>query len=196
MLPLDCWTSRRTRRPGNGGCGTWEPFWHCRKYEDGQWVDAQVLSETALRWLCRTLERLVGADRGVGEPDLRRHLRDTLRADLSEHSRYRRRLFQLINLIDEGYLSRWAVAADTARGVSPERLSRAIATHLLDRGYSTGFLHRTFRRLAESGTTTIGDLLDEATRLASASPRQFEVLAPFVVVPRSGELTIFNAGGY
>ena len=156
-------------------------------YEAGQWIDAQVLSQAAMHWLCQDLERLAGGDRGVGEPEVRRQLRDTLRADLSEHSRHRRRLYELIDLINEAYVTRWAAAADAPQGVTPERLARAVATHLLDRGYSMGFLHRTVRRMAAAGVTT-GDLLDEAARLASASPRRFEVLVPFVAVPQRQQL--------
>jgi hypothetical protein len=62
---------------------------------------------------------------------------------------------------------------------SPERLSGAVAAHLLDRGYNMGFLHRTVRHLM-----TTGDLLDEAAQLASASSRQFDVLVPFLAVPQ------------
>ena len=71
----------------------------------------------------------------------------------------------------------------TPKGVSPERLARALAAHLLDRGYSMGFLHRVIRRnIAEGGT--VGDLLSEAAGLAGASLRQFDVLVPFVAVPQ------------
>jgi hypothetical protein len=151
--------------------------------EAGQWIGAQVLSPAALHWLCRDLERLAGDDTGVGEPEVRRQLQGALRADLSEHSRHRRRLHELINLIDESYIARWVVAADASTGASPERLSRAVAAHLLDRGYSMGFLHRTVRHLMAAGATT-GDLLDEAAQLASASSRQFDVLVPFLAVPQ------------
>jgi hypothetical protein len=156
-------------------------------HEAGQWLDAQVISEAALRWFCRVLERLVGRDRGVGESEVRRQLRDTLQADLSEHSRHRRRLDQLINLINEGYLDRWAAAANSPAGVSAERLSRAVACHLLDCGYSPGFLHRTFRIMTE-GINTVGDLLAKAAELANATPRHFEVLVPFTAVPQYREL--------
>jgi len=64
-------------------------------YEAGPWVDAQVLSPAALQWLCRDLERLAGDDAGLGAPEVRRQLREVLRADLSEHSRHRRRLREL-----------------------------------------------------------------------------------------------------
>lgn len=152
-------------------------------HEAGPWVDAQVLSPAALQWLCRDLERLAGDDAGLGAPELRRQLREVLRADLSQHSRQRRRLHELIALIDESYVPRWTAAAHSPEGVSFERLARAVAAHLLDRGYSMGFLHRTLRRRIATGAT-VGDFLTEAGQLASASPRQFEVLVPFLIVPQ------------
>lgn len=155
--------------------------------EAGPWADAQVLSPAALRWLCGDLERLAGDDAGIGGPEVRRHLRDALRADLSEHSRHRRRLRDLISLIEESYLPRWATAVDSQEGVAAERLARAVAAHLLDSGYSMSFLYQVFRRYATTGAT-VGDLLQEAARLASAQPQRFEVLVPFLAVPQRQEL--------
>jgi hypothetical protein len=155
--------------------------------EAGPWTDAQVLSPAALQWLCGDLERLAGDDAGIGGQEVRRHLRDALRADLSEHSRHRRRLRDLISLIDESYLNRWATAVDSGRGVSAERLARAVAAHLLDSGYSMSFLYQVFRQHATAGAT-VGDLLQEAARLADAQIGQFEVLVPFLAVPQQQEL--------
>lgn len=151
--------------------------------EAGSWVDAQVLSPTALLWLCGDLERLAGEDAGIGGPEVRRQLRAALRADLSKYSRHRRRLLDLISLIEESYLSRWAGAVDSERGVSAERLARAVAAHLLDSGYSMSFLYQVFRQ-HEKDSATVGDLLRETSRLATAQPRQFEVLVPFLAVPQ------------
>jgi hypothetical protein len=149
-------------------------------HEAGTWVDAQVVSPAALRWLCRDLERLAGDDAGLGTPEVRKQLREALRADLSRHSS---RLHELIAIVDELYISRWTAAADDLVAVSSERLARAIVAHLLDRGYSMGFLHRTLRRRIAAGST-VGDFLAEAARLASASPRRFEVMVPFLVIPQ------------
>ena len=152
-------------------------------YEAGPWVDAQVLSPAALQWLCRDLERLAGDDAGLGAPEVRRQLREVLRADLSEHSRHRRRLRELIALINESYVLRWTAAVDASQALSSERLARAVAAHLLDCGYSMGFLHRTISRLI-AAEATVGDFLAQADQLASASPREFEVLVPFHSMPQ------------
>jgi hypothetical protein len=136
-----------------------------------------------MQWLCRDLERVAGDDAGLGAPEVRRQLREVLRADLSQHSRHRRRLHELIALIDESYMPRWTAVADAPEGVSSERLAHAVVAYLLDRGYSMGFLHRTLRRRIAAGAT-VGDFLAEAGQLASASPRRFEVLVPFLIVPQ------------
>jgi hypothetical protein len=156
-------------------------------HEAGPWVDAQVLSPAAVQWLCGDLQRLAGDDCGIGGPEVRRHLRDVLRSDLSEHSRHRRRLHQLISLIDESYLDRWATAADSSRGVSAERLARAVTAHLLDIGYSMGYLHQVVRQHT-AASATVGDLLRKAARLSDASSQRFEVLVPFLAVPQQQAL--------
>jgi hypothetical protein len=84
--------------------------------EAAQWLETQVLSPAAMRWMCRDLERQAAGDQGIGGPEMRRQLRDTLRADLSAHSRHRRRLAQLIDMIDEGYVSRWTAAVHGSQG--------------------------------------------------------------------------------
>ena len=152
----------------------------------GPWVDAQVFSPAALQWLGGDLERLAG-DAGIGGQEVRRHLRDTLHADLSEHSLHRRRLRDLISLVEESYLTRWAAALDSGRGVSAERLARAVTAHLLDGGYSMSFVYQVLRQHVTAGAT-VGDLLEEAARLAAAQPGQFEVLVPFLAVPQRQEL--------
>lgn len=158
--------------------------WHRRLWEVGsvltlrevheaaQWLETQVLSPAAMRWMCRDMERQAAGDQGIGGPEMRRQLRDTLRADLSAHSRHRRRLAQLIDMIDEGYVSRWTAAVHASQAATAERLARAIAAHLLDRGYSMRHLHHEFRHLA-SGGATIADVSELAERMATDSPRDF-----------------------
>jgi hypothetical protein len=46
-----------------------------------------------------------------------------------------------------------------------------------------GFLHRFARQKIAAGAT-VGDVLDEAARLAGASSRRFDVLVPFLAVPQ------------
>ncbi|MCP3799233.1 hypothetical protein NLX83_08185 [Allokutzneria sp. A3M-2-11 16] len=117
--------------------------------EAGDWVRTRVLSPGAVSWYLRALERQLGPDRGLGDSRLRQELTALLRSGLEPDSRDRRRLVQLMPLITNGYLGRWASAVDSARTPSPERLARAVATHLLDCGHSSGYLHRWVRALSK-----------------------------------------------
>ncbi|MER7805784.1 hypothetical protein ABTX71_36500, partial [Streptomyces parvulus] len=110
--------------------------------EASRWRERNVLSTSAVSWLADDIERLAGRDRGVGEKELRTQLRATLRSGVPHGSRHHRTLAQLTDLVQDGYIARWAVAVQGSSRPSPERLARAVASHLLDCGYSMGFLHR------------------------------------------------------
>jgi len=151
--------------------------------EAGEWVRMRVLSPGAVSWYLRNLERQLGPDRGLGDSQLRKELTRLLRSDLAPDSRDRRRLIQLMPVITHGYLDRWADAVDSGNCPSPERLSRALATYLLDCGHSSGQLHRWVRALSGEPDARLADLLTGAVRLADQHDREFEVLVPFVSVP-------------
>ncbi|WP_344873944.1 hypothetical protein [Allokutzneria multivorans] len=151
--------------------------------EAGDWVSTRVLSPGAVSWYLRALERQLGPDRGLGDSRLRQELTTLLRSGLAPNSRERRRLVQLMPLITNGYLGRWAGAVDSTKTLSPERLARAVATHLLDCGHSSGYLHRWARALSTDSDATLADLLHDACRLADQDDRAFDVLVPFVSIP-------------
>ena len=83
----------------------------------------------------------------------------------------------------DGYLTRWMEAVATAAPPSPERLARAVATHLLDRGWSSGKLHRWVHDTAQLSDATLRHLLEYARDLAACDDSEFEVLVPFLAVP-------------
>jgi len=62
-----------------------------------------------------------------------------------------------------------------------------VAAHLLDCGYSLGFVHRTVNTAAKAGGT-LRELLSALASLAGATPSRFEVLVPFISVPRQQAL--------
>jgi hypothetical protein len=152
-------------------------------WEAGNWQRQQVLSGGAVAWYLRTLQRLLGPDQGLGDSRLRQELTQLMRSGLAPDSQQRRRLRQLIPLVTDGYLRRWAQAAEGATPPSPERLARAVATHLLDRGWSSGKLHRWVHETAQLPDATLRHLLEVAADLAATDDREFEVLVPFVSVP-------------
>lgn len=158
-------------------------------HDAADWADRRVLSSGAVAWLARDVWRLVGRDRGVGSSELRRQLAEVLRSTVQSGSRRHRQLRELTDLAEDGYLSRWIIAVDSGQRPSPERLSRAIAAHLLDNGYSTGYLHRWARGLY-ARASSIADLMAGAESLAARGDESYEVLVPCVSVPRHDELAV------
>jgi hypothetical protein len=151
--------------------------------EAGDWVRMRVLSQGAVSWYLRALERQLGPDRGLGDTQLRKELITLLRSGLAPDSRDRRRLIQLMPMIQNDYLPRWTSAVDSTIPPSAERLARAVATYLLDCGHSSGQLHRWARALSLQPDARLADLLTEAATLADQDDWTFEVLVPFVSVP-------------
>jgi hypothetical protein len=152
-------------------------------WEAGDWQRQQVLSPGAVSWYLHTLERLLGPDKGLGDSRLRKELVDLLRSGLAPDSPQRRRIKQLMPMIADGYLRRWMDGVETPKRPSPERLARAVATHLLDRGWSSGRLHRWVRETAALPDATLRHLLEYAADLAECDDSEFEVLVPFTSVP-------------
>jgi hypothetical protein len=152
-------------------------------HEAGLWQARQVLSSGAVTWYLHALERQLGPDRGLGDSRLRKLLTALLRSGLGPNSPERRQLNQILPMIISGYLDRWRDAVDAGPLPSAERLARAVATHLLDLGHSSGQLHRWVRGLIEKPGTTLGDLLDSACDLARRGDTKHEVLVPFRSVP-------------
>jgi len=107
-------------------------------------------------WLGRDIERLAGKDRGVGQRDLRIQLAQTLRSGIPCGSRHHRRLRELIDFVNSDYVFGWSEAIDSSQPPSPERCSRAIASHMLDCGYSMRFLRRWTASLINSNRSLLG----------------------------------------
>lgn len=151
--------------------------------EAGDWQRRHVISAGAVGWNLHNLERELGPDRGLGDSRLRKELIGLLRSGLAPDSEQRRRLRQLMPLLSAGYLRRWADSVKTGDLPSPERLSWAIASHLLDNGWSSGHLHRWVRQLAAQPGATLGALLDGVARLEEIGEVEHEVLVPFMALP-------------
>jgi hypothetical protein len=157
--------------------------------EATDWCSKGVLSGSAVAWLARDIERLTGRDRGVGDRDLRIQLGQTLRSNVPCGSRHHRRLTELIEFVNRNYLAGWARAVDAATPASPERCSRAIASHLLDCGYSVRFLRQWAGRLHNS-SGSLADLFESANELTAGTYKEFDVVIPFVSLPRYTQLAV------
>ena len=125
---------------------------------------------------------LAGRDPGLGDRQQHAVLQDALRSDVRYLGMDFRVLQQLVANIEPKYLARWAAAL---RGNPPlpkaERAARAVAGHLLDSGFSAGFLHRwwAYKLRHEPGVRAIADLIEDANALACQVPREFRVLVAF-----------------
>ncbi|WP_194373239.1 integrase [Streptomyces alkaliphilus] len=154
-------------------------------WEAGYWQAHGVLSQTACDWQRGELTARIGPDRGLGGRELRRELTELLRNPLPDPSPARRRLKEIISHVRVGYLERWAaeVNVPVEERVKPERYSRAVASHLLDLGYSTGHLKAWASDLHRARATT-ADIAESAADLARTPAGTFEVLVALARVPR------------
>ena len=90
-----------------------------------------------------------------------------------------RSIIQLLPAINDGYLARWALAVDSAKHPSPERLARAIAMTCSPAGTAPascidGLAPWTCNRTQRSPT---------CSRRADREDQTFEVLVPVTSVP-------------
>lgn len=143
-------------------------------------VSAGVLHQEALRFVAQGARKMVGTDPGAGTVEQKRTLQTSLKSDLRLHGLDYEVVMRQASRIRGAYLARWAGAL---RGPTPprtERAARAIASHLLDMGYSSDFLHRwwKYRLHHEPGHRSFADIVDDAEGLAQASERRFEVMVP------------------
>ena len=152
-------------------------------YDAIEWSEAKVLSASTVKWLANDLERLVGRDRGIGGKDVRAHLRATLAGPLKSGSSAQRTLKRLTEMIAEDYLLRWRDAAASSNPPGTERTARAVASHLLDLGYSMSYLDEWAKTLR---VASLADLIGEAHELTLVEPSEFEVMVPFTSVSDLG----------
>lgn len=156
------------------------------------WADSQVLRPAAVKWLGRDLLRILGKDKGVGEKELRAQLKRVLESDLNNHSRQLRQLIQLTEMIENGYLERWLDSIHSTTKPSPERLARAIASHLLDMGYSRRHLMHWIKNLRRDNAA-LSEILEEAQKLAIGTKNRYEVVVPFLAKPNSSEEVLISS---
>ncbi|NPC73928.1 hypothetical protein HPP05_29635 [Corallococcus exiguus] len=148
-------------------------------------VPAGVLSDKAVEWLANELSRTLGPDEGIA-PQSRSLLQRLLCSPLRPRSGELPAVHRLTEEMDASYLARWARQLALGIPVKPERVARAVASHLLDAGFSPDFLHRwlTYRLVHSTQIYQLSELLEEAHALARTPPSFFQVL-----------LTVHNALG-
>jgi hypothetical protein len=145
---------------------------------------AGVLRAAALAFLAESAQKQVARDPGAGTIAERQVLQNALRAKLRPEGLDAYVIEQRQAAMAPAYLARWADALrQTATGAElpgAERAARAIVSHLLDRGFSSDYLHRwwAYRLKHEGPIRPLANLVDEAQDLSMKSKRTFEVLIP------------------
>ena len=143
-------------------------------------VRAGVLSEDSLGFLLNVVHKMVGRDPGSGTAEERQVLQSALRGKPRLDGLEYHVIVQTETTLRSRYLTQVAGALRGQQPPGAERTARAIASHLLDIGFSSNFLHRwwKFRLLHEPGTRALADVVDDAHQLALTHAQTFEVLVP------------------
>ena len=104
---------------------------------------ASARGKESLKDLLNHAVRLAGTDPGTGEPKQRQLLQQALGTSVPHDGLDFLTVAGISKDIETQYLARWSTAlADPTARPRPERTARAVASHLLDLGFSSNFLHR------------------------------------------------------
>src|SRR5271166_2217986 len=150
--------------------------------EASEAVRASARGKESLKELVNHALKLAGIDPGSGEPKQRQLLQQALAANVPHDGLDYLTVSGIARDIEAKYLARWStVLADPNTRPRPERAARAVASYLLDLGFSSNFLHRwwVYHVRHEPGPREISDILRDAHQLAQGSPRTFEILIAF-----------------
>jgi hypothetical protein len=148
-------------------------------------VQAGVLVEKAFGFAISSTLSTASTDCGVGSKADLKALGDILKLPLRSAGLNYHAVIQIIQDIERNYLARWATDVSNEPDLNPERIARAVASHLLDIGFNSDFLHRwwKYRLSYQNPRRPLHDLIAEAHTLASSAPKDYDVLVAFDRVP-------------
>lgn len=142
-------------------------------------------TEHGLKYVSNCVLRGLVLDQGVTDEE-RALIKDQLELPKVKGSEARSRIVEAANSLELTYLQSWKAAVTTVDGTRPdvELASRALASHLLDGGFSSDHLHRwlTYHKTRD-GLVSLGELYDSAIAMARSSGDHYEVLVPFEQLP-------------
>jgi hypothetical protein len=159
--------------------------------EASEAVAQHVLTQASLKNLTSTAIELAGPDPGCGDATRKKLLQNALQSDLKYRSMEYHTIEAIAKDLDRSYLKRWSDSVATnLRATSVERTARAIASHLLDLGFSPDFLHRwwKYRIFHEPGNRTLSDLIADAFTLSQQPCHTYEVLIAFDAIPSVAQM--------
>ena len=161
--------------------------------EAAEAVSAGVLSEQSMGFLANVAQKMVGTDPGAGNTEERKLLQRNLKREVRPDSLKYQVVKEQESRLRDGYLARWALALRCPCPPRAEQAARAVASHLLDIGYSADYLHGwwKYRLNHEAGFRALADIIDDAQQLARSTERNFDVMVPVsraVRLPDAAEL--------
>ena len=144
-------------------------------------VRSSVLYKNSIEDVSRAAMALAGRDPGVGDKKLLGTLQGSLRTELLFDGMDYHVVRQIASDIETQYLTRWAVSLRTSARPAPERTARAIASQLLDNGFSPTFLHRwwSYKLRYEAGVRPLADIIDDVHTMAQKPAKDYDVLVAF-----------------
>lgn len=154
-------------------------------------VASSILTEPTLHNVASYAIILVGRDPAFADPQEKKSLQAALRIDAKTGGihfngvNYKQVQLLTANLGQE-YLRRWAtVLAARPATIRAERAARAIASHLLDSGFSSDYLHRwwTYKTQHEPDARSLSEIVQEAHQLLSRPPTRYELVVAFEQAP-------------
>jgi hypothetical protein len=156
--------------------------------EGSEGVRDGVLSAESLKVLATAVMFTAGPDPGAGSGQQKQLLQQALKSDLKFQGLDYYTVRDIRTSIRETYLKRWAEALAGPQPLpQPERVARSIASHLLDLGFSSDYLHRwwTYKSKYEPGTRTLAEVISDAHQLAVRPRNKYSTLVAFEEIPKT-----------
>jgi hypothetical protein len=153
---------------------------------------ASILTTPTLHNVAGYAMELVGRDPAFADADQKKALQASLRTDPKNGGIHLngveyKKIQHWTEDLGKEYLRRWAtVLQPRPAAIGPERTARAIASHLLDSGFSSDYLHRWWSYKVEhepGAPRSLSDLLQEAQELLSRAPTTYELIVAFEQAP-------------
>ena len=141
-----------------------------------------ALHPAALKWLANDAHGMISKDPGAGTEVERKALALLLTHDLSSGGAAYFELSHWVATIEGSYLSRWAAAVAEEQRPSREQAARALASHLLDLGFSSKWLRVAPDLHAEDAP----EIFESAAEIASQALSKIEVMLLFERPPPQG----------
>lgn len=146
-----------------------------------------TLSDGSVKRICSSVQRKAGRDPALTTPE-KNHLRQQISSVPKADGPAHHTVAQMAALFDTDYLQRWSRVV-ARPDFTVELFARSVASHLLDRGFSSEHLWKLIKGHMRSVTpVTLTDLCEDLQQELTRSPaRPFEVLLAFHRAPDTAQ---------